>query len=37
MALDPDITEAFVNVEIVNQTLRQLLELAKTSVRSVPS
>lgn len=37
VVLDPDIAEAFPNAEIVNQTLRQLLELAKTSVRSVPS
>lgn len=35
VVLDPDIAEAFPNAEIVNQTLRRLLELAKTSVHSV--
>lgn len=37
IVLDPDVAEAFPNAEIVNQTLRRLLELAKTSVHSVPS
>ncbi|MCB0106643.1 MAG: hypothetical protein KDE53_12060 [Caldilineaceae bacterium] len=37
IVLDPDVAEAFPNAEIVNQTLRKLLELAKTSVHSVPS
>ncbi len=36
VVLDPDIAEAFPNAEVVNQTLRRLLELAKTSVHSVP-
>ena len=35
--LDPDIAEAFPNAEAVNQTLRRLLELAKTSVHSTPA
>lgn len=35
IVLDPDLTEAFPNTEAVNQALRGLLELAKTSVRSV--
>lgn len=35
--LDPDIAEAFPNAEVVNQTLRRLLELAKTNVHSVNS
>lgn len=33
--LDPDVAEAFPNAEAVNQTLRRLLELAKTSVHPV--
>ncbi len=37
IVLDPDVAEAFPNAEIVNQTLRRLLELAKTSVHSAPS
>lgn len=37
IVLDPDVAEAFPNAEIVNQTLRRLLELARTSVHSVPS
>ncbi len=35
--LDPDIAEAFPNAEAVNQALRLLLELAKTSVHPVSS
>lgn len=35
--LDPDIAEAFPNAEIVNQTLRRLLELAKSSVHPMAS
>ena len=35
--LDPDVAEAFPNAEAVNQTLRRLLELAKTSVHPTPS
>jgi len=35
IVLDPDVAEAFPNAEVVNQTLRRLLELAKTSVHSV--
>ena len=31
VVLDPDIADAFPNAEAVNQTLRQLLELAKSS------
>lgn len=31
VVLDPDIAEAFPNAEVVNQTLRRLLELARTS------
>jgi hypothetical protein len=31
--LDPDVAEAFPNAEVVNQTLRRLLELAKTSAQ----
>ena len=34
VVLDPDVAEAFPNAEIVNQTLRRLLELAKASVHS---
>ena len=33
VVLDPDIAEAFPNAQAVNQALRGLLELAKTSVR----
>ena len=36
VVLDPDIAEAFPNSEAVNQTLRRLLELARTSVASIP-
>ena len=32
VVLDPDIADAFPNAEAVNQTLRRLLELAKSSV-----
>ena len=31
VVLDPDIADAFPNAEAVNQTLRRLLELAKSS------
>jgi hypothetical protein len=31
VVLDPDVAEAFPNAEAVNQTLRRLLELAKSS------
>jgi len=34
IVLDPDIAEAFPNAQAVNQALRGLLELAKTSARS---
>ncbi len=34
VVLDPDIAEAFPNAQAVNQALRGLLELAKTSARS---
>jgi len=33
VVLDPDIAEAFPNAQAVNQALRGLLELAKTSAR----
>lgn len=32
VVLDPDVAEAFPNSQIVNDTLRHLLELAKSSV-----
>jgi len=35
--LDPDVAEAFPNAQVVNQTLRRLLELAKNSAYSTPS
>jgi len=31
VVLDPDVAEAFPNAEAVNQTLRRLLELARSS------
>jgi len=34
--LDPDVAEAFPNAQAVNQALRALLELAKSSVRPEP-
>lgn len=37
VVLDPDIAEAFPNAEVVNQTLRRLLELARTSVHPTTS
>jgi hypothetical protein len=37
VVLDPDIAEAFPNAQVVNQTLRRLLELAKNSAHSAPS
>lgn len=37
VVLDPDIAEAFPNAQVVNQTLRRLLELARTSVHSASS
>lgn len=36
VVLDPDIAEAFPNAQVVNQTLRRLLELARTSTHSSP-
>jgi hypothetical protein len=33
VVLDPDIAEAFPNAEVVNQTLRRLLELARSSTQ----
>lgn len=32
VVLDPDVAEAFPNAQIVNQTLRRLLELSRSSV-----
>lgn len=32
VVLDPDIAEAFPNAQIVNETLRRLLELSRSSV-----
>lgn len=32
VVLDPDVAEAFPNAQAVNQTLRRLLELARSSV-----
>ena len=37
IVLDPDIAEAFPNAQVVNQTLRNLLELAKNSAHSAPA
>lgn len=37
VVLDPDIAEAFPNAQVVNQTLRRLLELAKNSAHSTSS
>jgi len=37
IVLDPDIAEAFPNAQVVNQTLRRLLELAKNSAHSTPA
>lgn len=37
VVLDPDIAEAFPNAEAVNQTLRRLLELARSSAHSIAS
>ena len=34
VVLDPDVAEAFPNAQAVNQALRQLLELAKSSAQS---
>lgn len=33
VVLDPDVAEAFPNAEAVNQALRRLLELARSSVQ----
>jgi len=33
VVLDPDVAEAFPNSQIVNETLRRLIELAKANVR----
>jgi hypothetical protein len=37
VVLDPDIAEAFPNAQVVNETLRRLLDLAKDSAHSAPS
>lgn len=37
VVLDPDVAEAFPNAQVVNQTLRRLLELAKNSAHSTPA
>ncbi len=37
VVLDPDIAEAFPNAQVVNETLRRLLDLAKNSAHSAPS
>lgn len=34
VVLDPDIADAFPNAQVVNQTLRRLLELANASVHA---
>jgi hypothetical protein len=34
IVLDPDVAEAFPNAEVVNQTLRRLLELARSSTHT---
>jgi hypothetical protein len=34
VVLDPDVAEAFPNAEAVNQTLRRLLELARSSTHA---
>ncbi len=36
VVLDPDIAEAFPNAQAVNQTLRRLLELARSSSHVAP-
>ena len=36
VVLDPDVVEAFPNAQAVNQALRCLLELAKSSVHLAP-
>ena len=36
VVLDPDVAEAFPNAQAVNQALRALLELAKTTVHPAP-
>jgi len=33
VVLDPDVAEAFPNSQVVNDTLRRLIELAKANVR----
>ena len=37
VVLDPDVAQAFPNAQAVNQTLRRLLELARTSVHPMSS
>ena len=37
IVLDPDIAEAFPNAQVVNQTLRLLLEIARNSAHSASS
>jgi hypothetical protein len=36
VVLDPDVAAAFPNAQVVNETLRRLIELAKTSVHVPP-
>ena len=36
VVLDPDVAEAFPNAKVVNETLRRLLELAKSSTQVHP-
>ena len=37
VVLDPDVAEAFPNAQVVNQTLRALLELARNNVHLTPT
>lgn len=37
IVLDPDVAAAFPNAQVVNETLRRLLELARNSVHSAAS
>ena len=37
VVLDPDVAEAFPNAQAVNDTLRRLIELAKSSVKAAPN
>jgi hypothetical protein len=36
VVLDPDVAEAFPDSQAVNDTLRRLIEIAKTNVRVTP-